>query len=146
MTHFVVIGAGIVGLATAHELTRRNPHATVTVLDKEDHVAAHQTGHNSGVIHAGVYYRPGSLKATLCRAGSRSMIEFCAANDIPVLVCGKLIVATTPECGDGVLNPGEECDPGGPIPVPGSPTSTPPMPATRGRASSTRALTTSSWR
>ena len=97
MAHFVVIGAGIVGLATAYELTHRYPHATVTVLDKEDHVAAHQTGHNSGVIHAGVYYRPGSLKATLCRTGSRSMIEFCRANDLPVLVCGKLIVATSPE-------------------------------------------------
>jgi L-2-hydroxyglutarate oxidase len=92
-----VIGAGIVGLATAHELIQRYPHATVTVLEKEDRVAAHQTGHNSGVIHAGVYYRPGSLKASLCRAGSRSMIEFCRANDLPVLVCGKLIVATSPE-------------------------------------------------
>src|SRR5690606_32350224 len=96
VAHYVVIGAGIVGLATAYELTRRHPHETVTVLEKEDRVAAHQTGHNSGVIHAGVYYRPGSLKAELSRAGSRSMLEFCEANDIPVRVCGKLIVATEP--------------------------------------------------
>ena len=96
MPRFVVIGAGIVGLATAYELTQQHPHATVTVLEKEDRVAAHQTGHNSGVIHAGVYYRPGSLKAELCRRGSRSMIDFCHRNEIPVQVCGKLIVATEP--------------------------------------------------
>jgi L-2-hydroxyglutarate oxidase len=94
VTRYVVIGGGIVGLATAHELTRRHPHATVTVLEKEDHVAAHQTGHNSGVIHAGVYYKPGSLKARMCRAGSASMVEFCDAHGIPYQICGKLIVAT----------------------------------------------------
>jgi len=93
VTEYVVIGAGIVGLATAYELTRRYPDATVTVLEKEDHVAAHQTGHNSGVIHAGVYYKPGSLKAELCRAGSASMLEFCREHGIPATVCGKLIVA-----------------------------------------------------
>ena len=97
MAHYVVIGGGIVGLATAHQLTRDHPHSTVTVLDKEDHVAGHQTGHNSGVIHAGVYYKPGSLKAELCRAGAASMVEFCQAHDIPHRVCGKLIVATEPE-------------------------------------------------
>ncbi len=91
----VVIGAGIVGLATAYELTRRHPQSTVTVLEKENQVAAHQTGHNSGVIHAGVYYQPGSLKARPRRAGSRSMVEFCEQHDIPVRICGKLIVATT---------------------------------------------------
>jgi L-2-hydroxyglutarate oxidase len=90
----VVIGGGIVGLATAYELTQQYPQSTVTVLEKEDTVAAHQTGHNSGVIHAGVYYKPGSLKAELCRAGARSMVEFCEAHDIPVRTCGKLIVAT----------------------------------------------------
>jgi len=90
----VVIGAGIVGLATAYELTQQRPQATVTVLEKEHRVAAHQTGHNSGVIHAGVYYRPGSLKARLCQAGSASMVEFCQAHSIPVRICGKLIVAT----------------------------------------------------
>jgi (S)-2-hydroxyglutarate dehydrogenase len=94
MTHYVVIGAGIVGLATAHRLTLEHPDAEVTVLDKEQRVGAHQTGHNSGVIHAGVYYAPGSLKARLCRAGSQSMVDFCEANGIPVKVCGKLIVAT----------------------------------------------------
>jgi (S)-2-hydroxyglutarate dehydrogenase len=92
-TNYVVIGAGIVGLATAYELTQRHPRATVTVLEKEDHVAGHQTGHNSGVIHAGVYYQPGSLKAQLCRAGSASMVAFCEANGIPTQICGKLIVA-----------------------------------------------------
>jgi (S)-2-hydroxyglutarate dehydrogenase len=97
VAHYVVIGGGIVGLATAHQLTLDHPHSTVTVLDKEDHVAGHQTGHNSGVIHAGVYYKPGSLKAELCRAGAASMVEFCQAHDIPHRVCGKLIVATEPE-------------------------------------------------
>jgi L-2-hydroxyglutarate oxidase len=91
-----VIGGGIVGLATAHRLLLDRPDAGVTVLEKEDRVAAHQTGHNSGVIHAGVYYRPGSLKARLCRAGSQSMVEFCREHAIPVQVCGKLIVATGP--------------------------------------------------
>jgi L-2-hydroxyglutarate oxidase len=85
-----------VGLATAYQITREYPHATVTVLEKEDHVAAHQTGHNSGVIHAGVYYKPGSLKARLCRAGAASMVDFCEANGIPYQICGKLIVATDP--------------------------------------------------
>ncbi|MEH1014951.1 L-2-hydroxyglutarate oxidase [Micromonospora sp. CPCC 206060] len=94
MTRYVVVGAGIVGLAVAHRITLDHPDARVTVLEKEDRLAAHQTGHNSGVIHAGVYYRPGSLKAELCRAGSRSMVDFCTAHDIPVQVCGKLIVAT----------------------------------------------------
>lgn len=93
MAHYLVIGGGIVGLATAYQLTRQYPHATVTVLEKEDRVGTHQTGHNSGVIHAGVYYKPGSLKARLCRAGSTSMVEFCAAHEIPVEICGKLVVA-----------------------------------------------------
>jgi len=96
VTRVVVIGGGIVGLATAYEITRTRPHATVTVVEKENRVAAHQTGHNSGVIHAGVYYKPGSLKARLCRTGSQSMVDFCTAHGIPVRVCGKLIVATEP--------------------------------------------------
>jgi (S)-2-hydroxyglutarate dehydrogenase len=96
-TRYVVVGGGIVGLATAHRLMLDRPDASVTVLEKEDRWAAHQTGHNSGVIHAGVYYRPGSLKARLCHAGSRSMVEFCGEHGIPVEVCGKLIVATAPE-------------------------------------------------
>lgn len=94
MTRYVVIGAGIVGLATAYRLVSDRPGAGVTVLDKESRVAAHQTGHNSGVIHAGVYYAPGSLKARLCRAGSQSMVDFCAEHGIAAQVCGKLIVAT----------------------------------------------------
>ena len=94
MTHYVVIGGGIVGLATAYRLTLDRPDARVTVVEKEDRWAAHQTGHNSGVIHAGVYYRPGSLKAKLSRAGSESMVRFCVEHGIPVKVCGKLIVAT----------------------------------------------------
>lgn len=93
-TRYVVVGGGIVGLATARRLTLDRPDAQVTVLEKEPRVAVHQTGHNSGVIHAGVYYKPGSLKATLSRAGSRSMIEFCERYGIPARLCGKLIVAT----------------------------------------------------
>jgi L-2-hydroxyglutarate oxidase len=94
MTRYVVIGAGIVGLATAWRLTQEHPDDEVTVVEKEPRVGAHQTGHNSGVIHAGVYYKPGSLKARLCAAGSRSMLDFCAENGIPYEVTGKLIVAT----------------------------------------------------
>jgi len=94
VTRYVVIGGGVVGLATARQLLLDRPGAEVCVLEKEAQVGQHQTGHNSGVIHAGVYYRPGSLKATLCRAGSASMVEFCTEHGIPVQVCGKLIVAT----------------------------------------------------
>ena len=90
---YVVVGAGIVGLATAHTLQRKKPGATIAILDKENKVAAHQSGHNSGVIHAGVYYPPGSLKAKFCRAGARATVEFCKRFDIPYQQCGKLIVA-----------------------------------------------------
>jgi L-2-hydroxyglutarate oxidase len=93
---FCVVGGGIVGLATAREILRRRPSAGLVLLEKEADVAAHQTGHNSGVIHAGVYYAPGSLKARLCRAGNRETKQFCAEHGIPVENCGKLIVATTP--------------------------------------------------
>jgi (S)-2-hydroxyglutarate dehydrogenase len=93
-TRYVVVGAGIVGLAVAHRLLLDRPHATVTVLEKEDQVGAHQTGHNSGVIHSGIYYRPGSLRAELCVAGARSMVEFCREYGLPFEVTGKLIVAT----------------------------------------------------
>jgi len=93
---YVVIGGGIVGLATAHRLTLEHPDAQVTVVEKESTWGAHQTGHNSGVIHAGVYYKPGSLKATLCKAGSASMIEFCQEHGIPHKITGKLIVAADP--------------------------------------------------
>lgn len=96
MAHFsyCVIGAGIVGLATAHRLLCDDPAASVVVLEAEDGVGRHQTGHNSGVIHSGIYYEPGSLKATLCKAGERATKEFCAEHDIPFDECGKLIVAT----------------------------------------------------
>jgi L-2-hydroxyglutarate oxidase len=93
---FCVVGGGIVGLATAREILRRRPGASLVLLEKETDVATHQTGHNSGVIHAGVYYAPGSLKARLCRAGNRETKQFCAENGIPIESCGKLIVATTP--------------------------------------------------
>ena len=91
---YIVIGGGIVGLATAQRLAEDHPDASVTVVEKESTWGAHQTGHNSGVIHAGVYYKPGSLKATLCKAGSASMVRFCEQYGIPYQVCGKLIVAT----------------------------------------------------
>ncbi|MEU0572204.1 FAD-dependent oxidoreductase, partial [Nonomuraea sp. NPDC005983] len=88
-----VVGAGIVGLAVARELGGRG--AEVTVLDKEDHVGAHQTGHNSGVVHAGIYYPPGSLKARLCREGVALLKEYCAQHSLPYEEVGKLVVAST---------------------------------------------------
>ena len=91
---FLVIGAGIVGLATARRLQSAWPGARVGVLEKESAIARHQSSHNSGVIHAGVYYPPGSLKATYCRAGNEATIAFCREHDVPWRRCGKLIVAT----------------------------------------------------
>lgn len=93
MQHVVVIGGGIVGLAAARELALRHD-CRVTVLEKEGRWAAHQTGRNSGVIHAGLYYKPGSLKARMAVAGNASMREFAEQNGVPVSVCGKLVVAT----------------------------------------------------
>lgn len=93
----VVVGAGIVGLAVAREVMHRRPGATITVVEKESVVAAHQTGHNSGVIHGGVYYEPGSLKARLCVEGARLMYDYAAENNIPHERCGKLIVALKEE-------------------------------------------------
>ncbi|QXT64022.1 L-2-hydroxyglutarate oxidase [Tessaracoccus palaemonis] len=92
MAQVIVIGAGIVGLATAHELTRRGHE--VTVLEKEPDVARHQTGRNSGVIHSGLYYAPGSLKARMGAAGAVSMRDFAVEHGIGVEICGKLVVAT----------------------------------------------------
>lgn len=89
----VVVGAGIVGLAVAREWNSRRPGDTVAVLERETAPAHHQTGHNSGVIHGGIYYQPGSLKARLCVEGARLMYEYCAQHAIPVERCGKLIVA-----------------------------------------------------
>lgn len=91
---FCVVGGGIVGLATARELLMRCPGSSFLLVEKEPELALHQTGRNSGVIHAGVYYAPGSLKARLCREGNLETKEFCEAHQIPVEVCGKLIVAT----------------------------------------------------
>ncbi len=89
----VVIGGGIVGVATAHSLARTGDHR-VAVLEAGPRLALHQTGRNSGVIHSGLYYRPGSQKATLCAAGRRQLYEFCASHEIPFRTCGKLVVAT----------------------------------------------------
>ena len=93
---FCVIGGGIVGLATACAILERRAGASLVVLEKEDRLAKHQTGHNSGVIHSGIYYTPGSLKAQLCREGAIRTKEFCKAHDIPYEDCGKLLVATNP--------------------------------------------------
>jgi L-2-hydroxyglutarate oxidase len=89
-----VIGGGIVGLATAMQMTERFPGLSVAVLEKEPRLASHQTGRNSGVIHAGVYYQPGSLKARFCREGAEATMQFCRERDIPYEQCGKLLVAT----------------------------------------------------
>ena len=96
-TDLLIIGAGIVGLATALEYTHRFPGRRLLVVEKEDRVAAHQTGHNSGVIHSGLYYKTGSLKARNCVSGCDSMKGFCREHAIPFEECGKLVVATTPE-------------------------------------------------
>jgi L-2-hydroxyglutarate oxidase len=91
---YCVIGGGIVGLATARQLLHAHPDAGLILLEKEPGLGVHQTGHNSGVIHAGIYYAPGSLKAELCRRGAQATKEFAAAHGIAVDVCGKLLVAT----------------------------------------------------
>ncbi len=92
-TDVAIIGGGIVGLATAYQLTRELPGKRVVVLEKEAELAMHQTGHNSGVLHSGIYYKPGSLKAINCREGKKLMEEFCAAQGIAYEICGKVIVA-----------------------------------------------------
>lgn len=91
----VIVGGGIVGMATAMTLQQRHPDLTVTVVETEKRVGQHQTGHNSGVLHAGIYYKPGSRKALNCRRGKVAMEEFCDANAIPWDRCGKVVVATT---------------------------------------------------
>ena len=92
-----IIGAGIVGLATAMDLAIRRPDLRLVVLEKEGRVAAHQTGNNSGVIHAGLYYKPGSLKAQMVVEGARRMVAFCQEHDLPYELCGKVVVATNQE-------------------------------------------------
>jgi L-2-hydroxyglutarate oxidase len=89
----VIVGGGIVGLATAYQLTERHPDCHVRLLEKESRLAEHQTGHNSGVLHTGIYYKPNSLKAINCRAGKRAMEQFCQEQNIPFELCGKVIVA-----------------------------------------------------
>jgi len=91
---FAIIGGGIVGLAAAREILRARPNASIVVVEKESAVARHQTGHNSGVIHAGIYYEPGSLKARFCREGAAATKAFCAEQGIKFENCGKLLVAT----------------------------------------------------
>lgn len=94
MYNYIIVGGGIVGLSTAMALSRHFPLAKIALLEKEGSWAAHQTGHNSGIIHSGIYYKPGSYKAKLCRDGNQSMVAFCQQHDIDYRICGKVIVAT----------------------------------------------------
>ncbi len=95
MYDYIIIGGGILGVSTALSLISAHPNKKILLLEKERIFATHQTGHNSGVIHAGVYYQPGSLKAQFCKEGLKATIEFCSKHDIPFEQCGKLLVATT---------------------------------------------------
>ena len=88
-----IIGGGIVGLATGLKLLEQYPHLTLAILEKEDRLASHQTGHNSGVLHSGIYYKPGSLKAKLCVRGKQELLRFADEHSIPYNMCGKVIVA-----------------------------------------------------
>ncbi|MFT5652891.1 MAG: L-2-hydroxyglutarate oxidase, partial [Psychromonas sp.] len=91
---YVIIGGGIIGVSTAWQLQQRHPKKSILLVEKEAQLSRHQTGHNSGVIHAGVYYQPGSMKAKFCKAGVKATTEFCQKHSIPVENCGKLLVAT----------------------------------------------------
>ena len=93
----IVIGGGIVGLATAWQWGKAHPSEYLILLEKEDAIAKHQTGHNSGVLHSGIYYKPGSMKAINCRQGKKLMEEFCREEEITYEICGKVIVATREE-------------------------------------------------
>ena len=97
MIDVAVVGGGIVGLATAREILSRDPRRSVLVLEKERELASHQTGHNSGVIHSGIYYRPGSLKARNCRRGVLKLVAFCGEHGVPYELCGKVVVASSEE-------------------------------------------------
>src|SRR6186997_94539 len=90
----VIIGGGIVGLATALRLKERKPQLKIALIEKEQKLAKHQTGNNSGVIHSGIYYKPGSLKAQNCIRGYDLLIEFCREQNVPFELCGKIIVAS----------------------------------------------------
>ena len=94
MQDVVVIGGGIVGLATALNILTKKPDTKLLLLEKEKELSAHQTGNNSGVIHSGIYYKPGSLKATNCRKGYKELLNFCDNENIKYELCGKVIVAT----------------------------------------------------
>ena len=91
---FIVVGAGIVGLSTAYKLLKAYPGSSLLILEKEERVAAHQTGKNSGVIHSGIYYTPGSYKAKNCVDGRHQLVDYCCDRGVAVDVCGKVIVAT----------------------------------------------------
>lgn len=93
----IIVGAGIVGLGTALQIKKSRPNARILILEKESHVAAHQTGHNSGVLHSGLYYKPGSLKAKNCVEGYTAMVNFCREHGVKHDICGKIVVATTNE-------------------------------------------------
>ena len=92
-----IVGGGIVGLATAYQLSQKFPKLSVAVIEKESSLAQHQTGHNSGVLHSGIYYKPGSLKAINCRQGKKAMEQFCQEQGIDFELCGKIIVALNDE-------------------------------------------------
>ena len=94
MSDILIIGGGIVGLASALQIQKSNPSLKITLLEKELQLAKHQTGNNSGVIHSGLYYKPGSLKATNCIRGYHLLIDFCKEQGIPFDLCGKIVVAT----------------------------------------------------
>ena len=94
---FIIVGAGIVGLATAYKLSRRFPDKKILIIEKENKPAVHQTGNNSGVIHSGIYYKPGSYKAQTCTQGRRQLLDFCREHDIPFEICGKVVVAASSE-------------------------------------------------
>jgi len=93
----IIIGAGIVGLSTAMKLLEKSPDLSVTILEKEADIAVHQTGHNSGVMHSGIYYTPGSLRAKNCQTGYKQLVDFCDENDVEYDICGKIIVAVDEE-------------------------------------------------
>jgi L-2-hydroxyglutarate oxidase len=95
MYDITVIGGGIVGLATALRIKEQRPGLKILILEKENEVAKHQTGHNSGVIHSGLYYKPGSLKATNCIRGYEMLLDFCRREEVPFNLCGKIVVETT---------------------------------------------------
>ena len=97
MFDIVIVGGGIVGLATGLKIKQVKPSLKVVILEKEDKIAFHQTGHNSGVIHSGLYYKPGSLKAQNCITGYHELLEFCDKHDIAYDICGKIVVATHTE-------------------------------------------------